>query len=292
MGRRNEVPPPAARLLCSAMYMDDILASLELRKWVSNRRELLSDVDHLEKHDFDNADSLNLCENLRYHESIAYGYGPGETGVRIINVIMLAGHSFVMSYGASSCADHYKQMTVNTESERNIETNARIRSGTHEENDFWKLGIISRQLNEACNRFEKVFGFQVFVNLGFTVVFFVTSSYRITVSVSDKKLSISPLSWISLLHLLNSVTVVTVMAVTSQKVKSRMQSIYNNICRLNLRTVADNHRYTYTRDLLRMWSQQARALRCFAGIPLAMPCCPRYSPLVSPTRLSRYSLHI
>ncbi|GBP42537.1 hypothetical protein EVAR_81987_1 [Eumeta japonica] len=141
---------------------------------------------------------------------------------------MLAAHSCVMSYGASSCADHYKQMTVNTESDRNIENEAYARSGTHQEN-FWKLGIISRQLNKACFCFEKVFAFQVLV---------------------------------------------TVMAVVGQKVKRRMRSICISACRLNLRVVADNHRRKNTRDLLRMWSQQARALRCFAGIPLAMPLLP------------------
>ncbi|GBP42547.1 hypothetical protein EVAR_81997_1 [Eumeta japonica] len=53
-----------------------------------------------------------------------------------------------------------------------------------------------------------------------------------------------------------------------------MRSICISVCRLSLETVADNRRRKYTRGLLRMWSKQARALRCFAGIPLAMPLLP------------------
>ncbi|GBP42538.1 hypothetical protein EVAR_81988_1 [Eumeta japonica] len=75
-------------------------------------------------------------------------------------------------------------------------------------------------------------------------------------------------------NVLNNATVVIVLAVVGQKVKRRMRSIYISACRLNLQIVAVNQRRKYTRDLLRMWSQQARALRCFAGIPLAMPLLP------------------
>ncbi|GBP90402.1 hypothetical protein EVAR_90840_1 [Eumeta japonica] len=80
--------PAAARLLCSSVYMDDILggrteaeakqlmldltkllssAGFELRKWTSNNAELLSDIprDHLEKpHVFDNADGISYIKIL------------------------------------------------------------------------------------------------------------------------------------------------------------------------------------------------------------------------------------
>ncbi|GBP42546.1 hypothetical protein EVAR_81996_1 [Eumeta japonica] len=161
--------PPAARLLCSAMYMDDILASLELRKWVSNRRELLSDVDHLEKHDFDNADSLNLCENL------SKGPVSGE----------------VVSYFTTTTPRRIWRSKLQLSSSENA-TVAFEKTVEEVSDGFRELGIYRRIL---CDQF--------------------LPDYRIY-----------------------------------------------------------NHRYTYTRDLLRMWSQQARALRCFAGIPLAMPLLP------------------
>ncbi|GBP42554.1 hypothetical protein EVAR_82004_1 [Eumeta japonica] len=168
----------------------------------------------------------------------------------------------------------------------------------HEENNFWKLGIISHQMNKACSCFEKVFGAQtapklprahaplttrhatrallVHVRCALVNTTAICSlvAQMLTKRAKEKVHLLSGRSLLSMLYLLNNTLVMVVMAAVGQKVKTRTKSIHIKACRLNLQAVADNRRRKYTRDLLRMWSQQARGLRCFAGIPLAMPLLP------------------